>query len=625
MGGSLGEASQEKVEVPVGGQRRLTKGQAMYIDALDPQTRERAARGQTFNFRDARAEEPFTLGNATRQAVFDALSPDELAAVSELKSLYDRMFFRPLDRVSLRLNGHRLEKVPGYWGVQRNMLQSEKVGQAQGWRGIMAAHLENTPMLKEREGGKTPIMIGDFAQDLMTRARSAAKVISTAEAVRTAEMTLLHPEVVRELSKRMGRVAVDRVRALIGDAGGGAIDPKSEWLKPLRWVNSNVAASMTQVNPRTWARNLGGLGPMAYELERTIGAKYLAAGAKGLTDMSVSDLSDRSPIFWERYSRGVQHVFDAVHGAREGGEIGQGRAAAATLRQLGDAAKKAGNMKWGEALRSVKESDKAFAQLKDAWDWGNWFDSAAARVAYRSFEAYAKEKKPQWTEAQRERWVIQKTEQAFERTQNTNDLWNSSEWARRGRQNPLWGMHLTFTSDSSKARNLLYQAYRRGPRDFGKALAAITAGKAWSGAVTWGSRAALTGAAALLGIKYTKDDKGEKALAVFGKQFLREMVSTVPLGGNALDFAKYLATGSGADAVLDTPASTVATKVFEGSRYLLGAEEDWRTDRRRQTRAQLTAAQKFLRGLDRAAEAAGNVLGLPVPMAHDAYRVLGGD
>lgn len=617
VSGTLGRGSQEMVKVKIGDVDQISKGQAMYILAMDPETKSAAARGQTFNFKTRPDAEPFQLTNQIRQDIYDALTPEEINAVTLLKKLKEDQHLDKLDDISMRYHGKRLERVPEHWSIERNRRKMDR-GVPKTWQQAWIKHGEDAGFFKDREGGKVPIMIGDFGQDLTSRVRSEAFIISHADAVRAAEQILLHPDVTSAVASRVGSDVNTRLESLMQELSGAAADDRSMgWLyRPARSVVANVSAALTQVNPLTWARNLGGLVMLPARL--AVNPKYTAAGLKAMGTVRVGELVTDSPIFWERYTRGSHTIFDPVRGAQQAGEAGFLRAGSATVREAAASVGNALALRGRAAVQRASGAADAWSQFREAMRWGNWFDSAAARFTLGYKLAEAQDKYPGLSADKQRAWALRQTERAFTETQNTSDPLNSSGFAAAGRRNPFVGAALSFTGDVAKKQNLIIEGvleYQETgnfkPLVRNVALVGLsTLLSSYLVAVGWGKTRQMLGGEEenLSKMEETRD----RALW----QASKELVTSLLPGGGAAGWGiglveRALKGPRRGDDFIDVPALSVAGEFVDAGQRMLSAIDDMagEVDEEKQAKA----IDRFNLALSRAGKSGGTLIGAPVP------------
>lgn len=535
VSGTLGSAAQETIDIKIGDTPRITLGQAMYIYALDPSTREKAHAGQLFTFGDDPDGPKFRLTDELFNKVEAALTDEQKRLVDEIKTSYDRTFFDSLSEVNKLLNGVYLDKVAGYWGVKRAMKQSDNPDVGKGWEQLVVRALHNAAMLQERVGGSAPIVIGDFGVDVIRRSESAATIVHKADLVRTLGKTVLSPEIREQINARWGKSTIDRIERVIIEYAGNKLPAIDQGIRGLA---SNVARAKTQLNPGTWLRNISSV----FMLQAVMRYRTVLNGMSGMFNVSAyRELMKYSPRLRERWSGSAGQISYMVHGATSHGTTGALDAGKATMRQIMSAGKALSQMRGLEFRRRLADVSRPWKELLDAMTIGNLFDAAGATVAYKGYLAEA----PGRLDSEgKKRWAARRATAAFFQTANTNDLLNATALQEDARTSTITALMLSFTSDIAKKQNVLWVAQKRGVSATARATAAISTSMAWSVLVAYAMAAALGG----------DDDDRKKAVT---DRAMDEAITTIP-GGTMVRKAMNWRGSSG---VLDTPLGDVLTQI----------------------------------------------------------------
>ena len=627
ISGTLGRQTQETIPVVVGG-KRLTKGQALYIAIMDPKAKSHASAGGEFVWDNARDAPKFKLTDGMRSKIYDALPAKDLAMVGEMKRLYNETYFDAVDRVSLRLNGSHLVRQPDYMRIRRYAPGGEGAGEPRAMRQISRRHLEDAGFLKPRTGGKSPIVLGDAMLELLSMGEAASNVAGLAEPARFAEMVLLHGDVRTQIRDVAGDSAVKRVEQIIYGLADQR-DTMDTAQKIGREVISNVAASKTTMNWKTWLRQVGGVFPLWTGME----GKYWAKGLKAALDTGMEkDLEGRSGWFWNRWNGGPYSAYVGIQAIPLGADVPGSAfkdAGRATLKQLKMAALQAGRLQMGEAGADIGGAYKAFKQLRSSITVGNWFDSIPARVAYAGKLAEAKDIHPDWSLERQKNWAAKESADLFKTTQNTSDWMNASGWQQDASKNAALSPFLTFQSQPAKMTNLAITAFRQGGAARAKFIGAVVMSAAWSAAVTGGAmvgRDALN--RALHGERLNPKD-ADDAFNYAKWQFGSEVLGIVPGMGTGINLLRRAISGGYGQSSMDTPVGDVIRSFEEGVGGLvdaIGRLDDPinpYTGRPVKNKRMLTAQEKFLRSLDAIQSSARSAAGDPtVPLTNDLTRVI---
>ena len=626
ISGTLGRQTQETIPVAVGG-RRLTKGQALYLAIMDPKAKAHASNGGEFVWSQDKDAPKFKIDNDLRARVYDALDTKDLAMVGEMKKLYNETFFSEVDRVSVNLNGSHLVRQPDYMRISRYQPQSEGAGEPKSMRHISRRHLEDAGFLKPRTGGKAPIVLGDALLDLLSMGESAANVAGVAEPARFAEMVLLHGDTRTAVRNTAGVSGVKRLEQIVYGLAE-QVQSMDTGQRVMREIVSNVAASKTQLNYKTWLRQIGGVFPLWTGMD----SKTWASGLRGVADLGLErDLEARSGYFWNRWNGGPYSAYVGLQAIPDGQGIPGSAfkdAGRATLRQLRVAALQAGRLRLGEAGTEIGGAYRAFKQLRNTLTVGNWFDAIPARVAYAGFIAKAKTDHPGWSLDRQKNWAAKQAEAVFRKTQNTADWMNATGWQQDASTNAMLSPFLTFTSQPAKMTNLAVASFNQGGEATGKFVAALAMSAAWSAAVTGGAMAGRAALQRALHGEKLEDEDVEKAMSAAKWQFAAEMVGIIPGAGSGMELVKRGMTGTWGQSSMDTPAGDVFKQLEQGAQDIvqgfarLDEEIDPRTGRPKRNRRMLTAQEKFLRGLDAIQSSTRSAMGDPlVPVTNDITRI----
>jgi hypothetical protein len=582
VSGSLGENLQKTVQAKSGGKvRTMTLGQAMYLYASSEDTGfiARIQKGQKIQFGTQRTSDPISITEDDLASVAKALTPAQRAMVDELKAAYDRHYFEKLSSVNKRLKGVFLEKVPGYWGIKLNREFSEMRGTPTSWRGNYIAAMEEAGYMQERLGpSKTPILIGDFGMDILTRSKSASTTIGKAERVKLLMQTLLHPETVQRITAKYGAETIERLKRRIAEWSGGTT--YSPIGRVWREMLSMWARAKTQLRFPTWIRNAVG---SASRMLNELGVKDVASTAFRPSVAAYRELMQYSPAARERWAGGsAGNFYDTLN--NDFADAAFKDAGTATIRNLAGIAKAVATLDKDAATASAAGAWRSWRKTLDAITVSNYFDAHGAVVAYRVLL----EKAPKdWPELKRKKWAARRAMRAFERTANTATIEYANDIQLDARENTLIGMMTAFTGDTAKAMNMIYQAYARaaaGEISWGKAARTalvLLFGSAMSGLVSaaW---------AALLGKGY------DKAKASAQNRFIQEAVSLVPGGGLGVNaIQKYLATES-TDSLLDVP---MVDLVNYGGRALHELYKATEAPTRKVRKDTVTANDRYMRAL----------------------------
>jgi hypothetical protein len=446
---------------------------------MDEETRLHARRGNEFVWRVDRKGDTFGLSDATFAKVEAALPANLKRIVDQMKKQYDSEYFEKLSRINRILNGKRLKKVPGYFGIERAIDRTTQAGVPASWRESMTPVLEAAGMLKDRIGGRAPIIVGDFGIDIIRRADAAATITRKAELVRTLRMVLLHPDTATAINSKYGAKMVTRLENLIADfAGNEANVDLTTTAQVVRFFKSMWSRSKTQLWIPTWFRNMGSISLLGSVMPE----KLVAAGLKGsvLNRGTYKELMKYSPNFRERWN-GNSHLtgFDTAASENDAGSFAS---LGATLKQVSSSLAAIRSLSFGEAFRRMRDVRRPWVQFLDSLTIANYFDASAGIVAYRGFLSAA----PDHLKGDaKKKWAANKAWEAFAQVSNTTDVLTRTDFQREAEQGKLVAAFLPFTSDIAKKQNLVYQTGKQSKKKLAKMLTYMAAGAVWSGLISF--------------------------------------------------------------------------------------------------------------------------------------------
>lgn len=549
ISGTLGKASQETVDIEVGGAKKISLGMAMHLYAMDPETRSRfVEHGQqaSFDIDGKKRADKFDITTDTFEAVENALTTEQKAFVNGVKAVIESQR-EALFTVHRNLKGWEPEPQIDYFPIRLNRAAEARTPEV--WdKAAVDKWLENAGFLKERAGKSgASILVGDFLSIAIDHLQSANDIIHLAEPIRAAATVLLDNRVQAAVEQKFGRAAKLRVQDIILGASGLKDSFDSLSARVFNRIVGNASKALVSINPMSWGRQAGGLAT----LKVVMPARVYAAGVAGSTNTGLFKRMMKSPYFRDRYSEHVTARFsDATPEAAIVGVQGTRTILNAGLR----AAK---NLDLWNALATVP-------RLTDRIKIVNAFDRLPARVAWAGYEAEVERLHPDWSEKQKFEWVDERASLAMRRSQNTHELIDSSGLASFARAHPWAKMFLAFTSDANKQFNLLVQGWNRG--EPGQAIAAIAANAAWGAAMKPAFQLGVGGLAtlgyAMLGAEPPEggeEERNRQLLEGAAWNFVRDVVGIVYGADRLVEFAHYKVGKARAakNPLFDAPALSV--------------------------------------------------------------------
>lgn len=601
----VGGVDERVVSVRLGGKaRKIGLGEAINLlaNATDPDTYAQIIDGVPIQFGGGKFNDPIEV-TADDLAELAVTLRQYIPLIVAFKGILDST--RPaVFRAHFQIKGYEPIRVRERWPRQRNLeAVSRDIEIPSGAAGFAVAALENMGFLKERSAASNaPIVINDVLNVMLEAIDNSAKVAHLAVPIRDAAGVLLHPDVRSSIAERWGPGMWRSLRNQLWEASrantvlatGGAI--------LVHELNANIAVSTMAANPRTWARTLAG----AIRLAPILGAKHFVAGVRAAKDVTFDDLTRRSGYFWDRYVGNPAGRLSAVMAADAPEAPTLLRAAKLTSRNL-----RAGRV--GDAYRSWRRTGRKAMEII------NFFDSIIGRIALAGFRAKARDEHPEWSQARRDRWAIERAAGAIRETQNGSSPLDLSMEAAQNRNSGLAAFFL-FTSEPFKTYNRLRRAKGRGRADFvrtaGAEAAQIAIGIMAAQAIGW---TIASGVSAALG----GDDEDQARIneRFWAPQRLLLAAANdllgalgMPIVGGAVVQSLYAATQGGSRGNELSPAALDVLQQLLSAGVNLGraatADDEERADR-------------FVRALEQFVSAAFTATGLNPLQA--AWRMLWGE
>lgn len=551
--------------------------------------------------RDPNAEAIMVTRQDITRAV-EALPAGLKKVVDDAKAFIESEVRPGVFKAHREIKGFDLEAVPGYWRTRRNMGQSDKAfnDTELTMPEQVTRSLQALGFLKERTGGKTPYLIGDFFDSYAEIVHQGSVVAHQTRIVRNAELVFGHPDMIRTIERHFGKHMNVRIQRIINAQKLLFQEPTTMIERSVQVLNRNIARAKLLLNWRTWLKQLGGVGKLHSVMED----EHIRAGLAKLKDMELRARMMASPYFRHRYD---SSIFRRV------------------TPSLGERTPLLGSSNTKELMRrALGHADiGAVGEMIDKLPMLNAFDSVAAQVAWGAAESMADAQG--LTGAERARFVAQTAERAIRRTQNSSSPLDMSGLAEKYRGSIL-SPFLQFTSDNNKGWNLLNTAWQTEgvrSRAFRRAAAGVTFNAAFGAAVValW---------------QWMVDDRDEEKRQTlvdrFARVFARE-AGGLPYGG---DLVRGLAEVT-VDAVFklrpvkpqhierdlfSTPLFDVAKQFLAGGVEMvsaLGEEGEFKSGPRK---GQSKSAETLKSGLDKFWRAGADLLGMPTTPIQDARRVL---
>lgn len=625
--GVRGRASQHTIDVDLGAIKRVSLGQAMEILAVDKTTGGRITRGNQIVFR-TRGNNPVNVTPEAIATLREKVGAKRLALIDDVAALITEHFQGDLFAALKAIKGWQPEHTDWYHPTRRKMELSHDPDKYNGWAGAMNSHLEDAGFTKNREGGKTPYVIGDYFDTILHHAQMSSAIIELAEPIRTAEMVLLHPDMRPVIAEKFGDPMIARIEQRLRAASelgkyevGAEVD---RWF--LRLVQ-NTSRALTSLSKNAWLRQLGGVASIAAEMHPRSYAAGVETVANPVTSRAVyKEMVKNSGFFWNRWAVAPSALMSGLgetHTATFSGSSAKAATAAAG-RSLGAAGRSLVERDVAGVKEHVVDTARQASRVFDAIRVSMYADSQAARVAWAGFKAEVERLHPDWSADRKMQYVREHAESTVRRTQNTFSVLDSSELTQDARKSAVKAAFVAFTGDSNKSLNQIAQATRT--RDV-KRLAGVSALRAlnalWGAVVTAGTPLALYQVtSSITGNAAGKEQAEDRAKAAFADQLTREIFGTVFFGDRVYDLLAGAAKGVSDDAFESATGSYFSQAVTGIARIATGVYERATTAAEEDPAKAEKAVAKYMRGLEDVTLGVSVLGGVPLaPWYRDAKRV----
>lgn len=616
------ELEKRRNEVMTLNRRALTLGQAMEIFAKDPQMRMRE-RIQPYTFDEARHQPPFMLEADKRAEIEKALPAKLKRMVQQAKKLRDEQFRERMFQVHRELKGWEPAAVDDYWPIRINRELVETDAEIPIWRTVTARHWENSGFLKPREENvSVPAVIGDFLGVLMAQADASANVVHLSQPVRAAEVVFKSAEVKLELEARLGEAMIKRLDEIIKDSSGAGAKTQDLTLTDRtvrQWVR-NVSLAKTQVNVRTWMKNIGSVFHHLAYLPDGMQFDALAYGLKhALSKEIAAEMFEHSAWTWQRYAFNVHSRYSLLPHEQLTDllPIQRKSAMSVDVRQMRGMAR--------AALASFRAGDfkdgfhNLLRVLRDNIRFANYFDSIPMRAGWAALKYVVNKQHPDWSEQQKLEWVSWEHEKLMRRTQNTFSATDSTGEVATSRRTVWLSPFTALRSDVMKKYNIVYQARLTGdPKREAMSYLGIMGNQLMSVSVTGWMRPKLIlgGLAALLGWKlwddWDREREAEKSMERATWQALREVAGIVTGGSQALEFLEAAWTEFYKGERVLAPSYSVAAELLGGLWNLIEGAKKLGADPDVAERWDRSAGEEFTRAGERLLLALADSVGLSI-------------
>lgn len=545
ISGTLGDASQEtvKLEKAIGGRKEITLAEALYLYGIDPQTQQRTfIKNRPWSW-DGNRSEKWVLGWQEYDALRRAIPENLRVMLDRMKLVTEKN--RPEMMETLRmLNGFEPPTVPGYLKTKANPVFYRPEEAPRTFNADTVTYLENMGLTKEREpSAGIPLLVLDALDAIESAITDSSRIIELAPALRNARAVLASQQVRAAVDQHIGKDLNEHLDLILAHAAGNVPPSSKRFDRIIRWLVSNTARGLVQVNPRSWLKNMGGV----YKATSEVPIQVILDGLPSMFSPSVeAEMRAASPYLQERYSASPVAVLSGI----------QQKGVPYSKSTVIEAAGK--SIAAGEVLPLLT---KQIPALTDHIRVSLFFDAVTPRVLWTGFSKVAAK------EGRSQEWVAEQVENAVRRTQNSADPLDVSRLALSNRESALGAMILSLSSDGNRSFNMLYRAKRQGRRQLVRASTAVALSAAWSAAVgtmlgddmLQYAMGALTGA--------DDEKQRERLMAAWhnaGKAFLADMAGSTVIGDDVVSTIDAAFGGNPMSAGISTPLGSTVARTIRG-------------------------------------------------------------
>lgn len=553
--GIRGLASTEKIDVALGDYKRITKGQAMFVLAMDADARGRLDAGSQGVFSKDPGSAAFVLDDAKRREIASKLSPAEREFVRRVKSeVLDGVLRQPMFDAIRRMRGFEPEEVSGYFPI-RVAAKLDDFGEPPALFANlgsgMTTFLENSGITRARQGGGKYLMIGDFLDTVLGHADTASRIAHLAEPVWDVRKTILQGEVSKEVRNRYGGSVLKHIEKSMELVGNGTLTrpDAGRFQRGLRAINGLRSRALTSFNHKSWAKQAWGGTSMLMAVMHP--ADVVRALPHGLSGKSLERLMELSPWFRERYGEAGHTVISGIPDPD---------AKAPVRDAIMAAARDAKELKGADFLRNV-------GRTADGVSRSQWSDAIPARIAFEAAKNEAKRLFPSLSEGAREKWAAKRAESVFRDTNNVYGATDSSRLAMAAREDAVVQAFNAFQGDQSKKFMMLDDAIT--DRDWKRAArvaSVIAMSNAGSAAIQGGILyAEIAIGAAIMGNTAGDEWRRQRAIDTASGQFIRDSLG-IQFGLDRFYGTVASAFGGGREGggPMDMPTASAVTKMARG-------------------------------------------------------------
>jgi hypothetical protein len=506
----------------------------------------------------------------------------------------------PAEAASFREHfGYDMELHPGHWHQRRKIDRSGTPGMIDGSAHAPAPTLSSMGAWKLRDpaANKSPYLIGDVFAEHADMIREAAARTHLNQPTRNLQVLLRDGALQDAVTKRYGP---DFWKAINDTARQSAIilEPpqvESKIKRGVEYMKRNYSRAVLSANPSPILKNLGGIAKIPAYIE----PKYVALAMKDMASPAVyKRMIEGSPFLRARHEQSA--AIRASHA-------------------LGEVSDVLGKPSLPQLMREAKSRPwKTLGELADRLPFFSWADSRASVVAWRANELKVEALHPDWTPAQKTKWVAEQTEPVIRRTQNPGSIIDMSRTAAKHRGDML-SLGMMFQSDNIVNLNMLIQGAMEGKKEFAKKAAGVAANDAWAASVTTMLRAglpALVAIAAGKGAEYALQKHSDDAKDTFVKEALKNGLGKFYGANQLADIADAIWTAladNKPSSRLDTLTDPITSTITGGVRALVGAADTGAKLLEDQNeKQQAKTIDSMLRNLERLGLAGSNLAGMPI-------------
>lgn len=315
---------------------------------------------------------------------------------------------------------------------------------------VIERYVQNDPMFITRVGSGAPIMLVDPVSDMIQQIERMAVLTHLAVPTHDAASILLSGPVRHAIVRVAGSRLYDSMRRhlmMMGRASRGRLTTIG---RIGDWMNRSFINAKLGLNPVTWAiQFIGYLRHLPF-----MGSVLWLDGLKNWHTVSIRELRNASGYCDERWTEHPATRYSAISTRTSNYMPG--------TTMIEDLSRMRKNLTRRDFIAALEDARDAASRTLHVL---NLCDAFPAQATYAALDRHSRRVHPEWTDEQRQKWVISRTIRIFREAQGSQSpidaplLW--SEVLGTG-----FSMLTPLTTDAFRARNRIISAFRRS-RSFG--------------------------------------------------------------------------------------------------------------------------------------------------------------